>query len=337
MIGTKRLGGDAGTDRKHRAPRRSRVDGFAFVLLAVFASVVLHPWLGPLFDGPAVQTWSTMFVSMLLQAMPFLVMGVLFSGAVAAFVSTERLARLFPSTGVGSVVTASCAGMLLPGCECGSVPISGRLMAGGLVPAAALSFMLAAPAVNPVVLVATAVAFPGRFEMVLARFVASLLLAVVMGLIWLRRDQGALAEWAKRRAVEGESRAEVFSTTMRHDFLQAGGFLVIGAAAAAALQTALPPSFLGDLAGTGVTALVVMALLAILLSICSEADAFVAASFTQVSATAQLAFMVVGPAVDLKLAAMQTGVFGRRFSARFAPATVAVALGVTALVGWWLL
>ena len=57
VIGTKRLDGDAGTDRGHEGPRRSRIDGFAFVMLAVFGSVVLHPWLGPLFDGPAVQTW----------------------------------------------------------------------------------------------------------------------------------------------------------------------------------------------------------------------------------------------------------------------------------------
>lgn len=318
------------------ARRRFRIDGFAFVALAVFATVGLHPWLGPLFEGPRVQTWSTMFVSMLLQAMPFLVLGVVFSGAVAAFVSTERIAAIFPKSGPRSVAVAGCAGILLPGCECGSVPISGRLVAGGMVPAAALSFMLAAPAINPVVLVATAVAFPGRPEMVLARFIASLLLAVTMGLLWLRHDQDAMVEWAAGRAAPGERRSEVFAATVRHDFLQAGGFLVIGAAAAAALQAMVPRSVLGNV-GSGAGAVIAMAVLAVVLSICSEADAFVAASFSQVSATAQLCFMVVGPAVDLKLAAMQTGVFGGRFAARFAPATVAVAIAVAAVVGWWLL
>jgi uncharacterized protein len=327
--------GHPGSDQHPR--RRFNLDGFAFVLLAVFASVALHPWLGPLFSAPAVQTWSTMFVSMLLQAMPFLVMGVVFSGGVAAFVSAERLARLFPKNRVGSVGAASCAGVLLPGCECGSVPIAGRLVAGGMVPAAALAFMVAAPAINPVVLVSTAVAFPGRPEMVLGRFLASFLLAVVMGLIWLRRDEGALVEWAKSRTAPGETRAEVFATTVRHDFLQAGGFLVFGAAAAAALQTLVPRSFLAGVGGTGVAAMITMAVLAVILSICSEADAFVAASFTQVPAAAQLCFMVVGPAVDLKLAAMQTGVFGRRFALRFAPATVVVAVALSAVVGWWLL
>jgi uncharacterized protein len=76
-----------------------------------------------------------------------------------------------------------------------------------------------------------------------------------------------------------------------------------------------------------------MAVLAVLLSICSEADAFVAASLSQFSLTARLAFLVVGPMVDLKLFAMQVGVFGRGFALRFAPATFVVAVAVSVAVG----
>lgn len=317
--------------------RRRGIDGFAAVALLVFGSIAARSWLTPLFDGPAIQTWSTVFVSTLLQAMPFLVLGVVFSGAVAAFVSADRIARLLPKNKVGSVTAAGCAGVLLPGCECGSVPISGRLVAAGALPSAALAFMLAAPAINPVVLVSTAVAFPGRHEMVLGRLVASLGLAIAMGLVWLRTDQDALIERAMRRTAPGDTRLASFANTARHDFLQAGGFLVVGAAAAAAIQTLVPRTVLDGLGGNGMVAVVAMAVLAIVLSICSEADAFVAASFGGVPATAQLTFMVVGPAVDLKLASMQAGVFGGRFAARFAPATVLVAMAVSAVVGWWLL
>ena len=77
--------------------------------------------------------------------------------------------------------------------------------------------------------------------------------------------------------------------------------------------------------------------LAVVLSICSEADAFVAASFTSFSLTARLAFLVVGPMVDLKLYALQVGTFGRGFAARFAPTTFAVAVIVSCITGWWLL
>jgi uncharacterized membrane protein YraQ (UPF0718 family) len=81
----------------------------------------------------------------------------------------------------------------------------------------------------------------------------------------------------------------------------------------------------------------VLGLLAVVLAVCSESDAFVAASFTGFSPTARLAFMVVGPMVDLKLIALQTGTFGRAFAARFSPATWITAVLCAALTGWWLL
>jgi uncharacterized membrane protein YraQ (UPF0718 family) len=90
-------------------------------------------------------------------------------------------------------------------------------------------------------------------------------------------------------------------------------------------------------AGIPVLSLLTLAVLAVVLAICSEADAFVAASLTGFSSTAQLAFMVVGPSVDLKLVALQSGSFGRSFALRFAPATFAVAVVASAIVGWWLL
>ncbi len=115
--------------------------------------------------------------------------------------------------------------------------------------------------------------------------------------------------------------------------MHAGGYLVIGAALAASLQVFIPRGVLAALPGTGVLAVLVMAMLAILLAVCSEADAFIAASFTHFSLTARLAFLVVGPMLDVKLLALQTGTFGRAFTARFAPLVLAAAIGSAALVG----
>jgi uncharacterized membrane protein YraQ (UPF0718 family) len=119
--------------------------------------------------------------------------------------------------------------------------------------------------------------------------------------------------------------------------VQAGGFLVLGAFAAAVLNVTVPPRWLEAIADHPVLSVIALALLAVLLSICSEADAFVAASLTQFSLTARLTFLVVGPMVDLKLFAMQIGSFGPRFATRFAPTTFVVAIGVSVLVGWVLL
>ncbi len=304
----------------------------------LLALAVLQPVLAGALDVPLLQTWSAMFVSVMVQAMPFLTLGVLVSAIIASTVPAEKLARALPKNRAFAVVSASGAGMLLPGCECGSVPISGRLVARGVAPAAALAFMLAAPAINPVVLVATSVAFPGQPEMVLARFLASLATAIGMGLLWLRSGRtDQLVTRARARVVDAPTRLETFAATFRHDLLHAGGFLVVGAAVAATLQTLVPRSIVDGLAGSGITAVLVMATLAIVLSICSEADAFVAAGLSQFSLTSRLVFLVVGPAVDIKLVSLHAGVFGRDFAMRFAPAAVGMAIAASLLVGGWLL
>ena len=279
-----------------------------------------------LFQAPIVQTWAAVFVSIVLQALPFLTLGVALSAAIAVFVSRDLLVRVLPRRPVLAVPAAAAAGVVLPGCECGSVPVAGALLRKGIAPSVALTFLLAAPAVNPVVLVATAVAFPGQPGMVLGR-AASLLASTVMGWLWLRRGR---TEWIR---LPEHGHAHGFLSQARHDFLHAGGFLVIGALAAATLNVLVPGRWLQIIADEPWLAVVAMAGLAVLLSICSEADAFVAASFTQFSTTAKLAFLVVGPMVDLKLFAMQTGMFGRRFAVRFAPATFVVAIVSAVVIG----
>jgi uncharacterized membrane protein YraQ (UPF0718 family) len=276
---------------------------------------------------------ATVFCGVFVQALPFLVLGVVVSGLVAAFVTPDRLARWLPRRGGAAILVAGIGGAALPGCECGSVPIARRLF-DGASGAAALTFMLSAPAINPVVLVATSVAFPGEPRMVLARLIGSLLTAVVMGALWLRWGR---ADWVTRRLPkphDAEASAwTVFTEAARHDFLTAASYLVLGAAAAGALRVLVPPWVFANLAGHLVLAVVMMALLAVILALCSEADAFVAASLTAIPLLPKLVFLVVGPAVDVKLFAMQAGMFGRRFAIRFAPATFVVATLVATAVG----
>jgi uncharacterized protein len=268
------------------------------------------------------------------QALPFLVLGVVLSGLIAAFVSAERLSRWLPTRPALAVAVAGVGGAALPGCECASVPVARRLFGSGTSGAAALTFMLSAPAINPVVLVATAVAFPGQPAMVAARCVASLATAIAMGMLWSRFGR---SEWVTRHPpappADDASRWTVFSEAARHDFLQASAYLVVGAAAAAALRVLVPPWMFERLAGHLILGVLTMALLAVVLALCSEADAFVAASLTMLPLLPRLVFLVVGPAIDVKLAAMQAGMFGRRFAVRFGPATFVVATVTATVVG----
>ncbi|GAA3960377.1 permease [Actinoplanes auranticolor] len=313
------------------APGR-RVGSVEILAVLLVLLVVFRNPLAELVSAPRLQTWTTVFVSVLVQAVPFLVFGVVLSAVIAVFVPRSFWARALPRHPALAVPAAGLAGVVLPGCECGSVPIAGSLIRRGVTPAAALAFLLAAPAINPIVLTATAVAFPGNPEMVVARGVASLIVAVAMGWLWLRLGK---AEWIKlpARPHEDGSRLKAFVAACRHDIMHAGGFLVVGAAAAATINVVVPERWLQTLADNEALSIIALAVLAVLLSICSEADAFVAASLSQFSLTSRLVFLVVGPMVDLKLIAMQTGVFGRRFSSRFAPATFVAAVLVGTGIG----
>lgn len=318
------------------APKRRRVLG-PELLAAILVLTVLARALAGEFVGDRMRLWSTLFVSIAFQAFPFLVLGVLVSGLLAAFVSPAALARVLPSHPALSVPVAGVAGMALPGCECGSVPIAGRLVANGAPAGPALTFLLAAPAINPVVLISTAVAFPGQPVVVVARFAASLTAAMVMGWLFAGRSAEALVEQARRRTAVTGSKWRVLADTSAHDLLHAGGYLVVGAAAASTLRLIVPPSVLEAVTGNEVVSILVMATLAVVLSICSEADAFVAAGLPQFSLTSRLVFLVVGPAVDLKLVALQSGVFGRRFAMRFAPISLAVTIAAATVAGLVLL
>lgn len=127
-----------------------------------------------------------MFLSLSLQALPFLVMGIVISASISALVPMSWLDRALPRREALAVPMAGLAGAALPGCECSSVPVCGRLISRGVPQSAALTFLLAAPAINPVVMVSTAVAFPRAPEMVWARFSASLLVAITVGFLWTR-------------------------------------------------------------------------------------------------------------------------------------------------------
>ncbi|MFC4065927.1 permease [Actinoplanes subglobosus] len=310
-----------------------RIGSLELLAVVLVLLLVVRNRLAGWLSGPGLQTWTTVFVSVMVQAVPFLVFGVLLSAVIAVFVPRSFWARALPSHPALAVPAAGMAGVILPGCECGSVPIAGSLIRRGVTPAAALAFLLAAPAINPIVLTATVIAFPGQPEMAVARGLASLVVAVAMGWLWLRLGKTEWIRLPHRPDLDDTSKARAFWAACRHDVMHAGGFLVIGAAAAATINVVVPGAWLQKLADDPIVSILVLATLAVLLSICSEADAFVAASLTQFSLTSRLVFLVVGPMVDLKLISMQAGVFGRRFMVRFAPATFVAAIAVGSAFG----
>jgi uncharacterized membrane protein YraQ (UPF0718 family) len=125
----------------------------------------------------------------------------------------------------------------------------------------------------------------------------------------------------------------VFAETARHDLVDAGGFLVIGGLTSAVLNVVVPRTWISTLGDQILLGIVVMAVLAVVLALCSEADAFVAASLATMPLLPRLVFLVVGPVIDVKLFSLQVGSFGRAFAVRFAPLSFLVAVGCAVLAG----
>ena len=278
------------------------------------AARVLHPM-----QIPWLRNMLIVFGSLLIEAMPFVALGALVSAAIEVFVPASSFAKIARLPRAVQLPAAAFAGMAFPVCECGSVPVARRLARKGLSPAAAVTFMLAAPIVNPVVIASTYVAYRGRDSqalMVIGRFTLGLIVAMCVGwVIGALRPDGLLRADATIDDPDDvdEPRARRFFTHLSGDLIFMARFLIFGALIAATIQTFVPASIGNRVATLPVLSLLAMMFLAFILSLCSESDAFVAASFTSFAPSAQLAFLVFGPMVDLKLGALYVGTYSKGF------------------------
>ncbi len=298
----------------------------AAVVVVVGLLVAGRLWIG---DVATAETFLVIFTSIVLEALPFVLLGSLVSGLIEVFVS-DRAFEAYARLPLGlQVPSAAVAALAMPVCECGSVPVARRLMLRGVHPAAGVTFMLAAPILNPIVLLSTVVAYQGRgaLEMVIGRAGLGLVLATAAGLLIVRMTSGGLL---KPRAPEPEhhhhhqGRLAAVIDHGSSDFFFMGRFVVAGAALAAAMQTLVPQSVFAGVLASPLVGTVLLMVLAFMLSLCSEADAFVAVSFIQFPLGPQLAFLVLGPVLDLKLALLYGVTFGRGFVLRLALVAVPI-------------
>jgi uncharacterized membrane protein YraQ (UPF0718 family) len=267
-------------------------------------------------ERPQVETFVLVFVSIAIEALPFVLLGAIASAALAVFVSDRAFGRVARLPLAVQVPAAAVSAAAFPVCECGSVPVARRLIGRGVHPAAGLTFMLAAPIVNPIVLISTMLAYGGGrhgAEVAATRAGLGLIVAVTAGLLLGR---GRILRGTAHDDDHGG--AGRFGDHVAGDFVFMARFVVIGAAIAAVLQTVVPQEALSHLAGTPVASQLALIGLAFAVALCSEADAFVAASLTAFPLSSQLAFLVAGPMLDAKLAVLYGGTFRRSFVPRLA-------------------
>lgn len=293
-------------------------------------------------SGTSGTSWFRTFVlisgSLVVSAIPFVAIGAVIAAAIATFVPLSFLEKIGRLPRAVQPAAAVLAGVALPICECGSVPIARRLMLRGVAPSTAIIFMLAAPIVNPVVMVSTYVAYRGKgpaLAMVVGRFTLGAIAAVAVGWAMGRTSAHEVlrTQPGGPEAIElgaPPSRWQRFVVTAGTDMIFMGRYLLLGAAIAGLVQTFLPQRAIQGISAVPLLDTLLMMGLAGLLSLCSESDAFIATSFGALGfgASSQLAFLVFGPMVDLKLGAMYGGTF-RSWVVR----TIVIVAATVALVG----
>ncbi|MFE7083760.1 permease [Priestia megaterium] len=260
---------------------------------------------------------NTIFISILIEALPFILLGVIISGIIQIFVTDEMMAKAIPKNKFGAIVLASLIGALFPACECGIVPITRRLMAKGVPLYAAIPFMLTGPIINPVVLFATFVAFGNDWKIMIERGVVAFLVSLIVGLILAFQFKTPQVKNEMHVHTASKKMSEKIGDALKHtidEFFSVGKFVIVGGLIAAAMQTYVKTSTLIALGHGVVSSNVVMMGLSYILSLCSSADAFIASSFRSTfNDSAIIAFLVFGPMFDIKNTLMMLSQFKPKF------------------------
>jgi uncharacterized membrane protein YraQ (UPF0718 family) len=312
---------------------------------------------------PRLATAWALFQGLLIEALPFLLIGVLIASLARWLSPSGAWMRRLPAHPLIGPLSGAAMGFALPACECGNVPVARSLLVGGAPVGTALGFLFAAPVLNPIVLASTWAAFPDQPWLLLARPLGAVLLALALALLLQRLPeadllQGDLLEerrlaqpltslslLERRSGVIGSSlrsggpaplpRRPAWNELLRHgsrEFLNLSLLLVAGSAIAALVQTLLPREWLLELGGAPTLSILALMLLALVVSVCSSVDAFLALGFAaHVTPGAVLAFLLLGPVIDLKL----VGLLGLLFKPRGLLLTSAGAALVVLLIGQW--
>ncbi len=287
----------------------------------------------------------TLFLSLVVEAMPFLLLGVLLSSAMLLFIDERKLVAALPRQPLLGALAGGVMGFLFPVCECGNVPVARRLLLQGAPSAVAIGFLLAAPVVNPVVFWATWTAFRDQPEIAFLRIGGSLLVAALVGWIFSAQAdltpllQPQVARGLKVRPVLNAAEADLLQggtfflqgetaalsrkpakawlpllvANTVQEFRELGSVLLLGAAVATAVQVLVPREWVLSLGQGPISSVAAMMILAAVVSICSTVDAFFALSFASVFTSGSLlAFLVFGPMIDLKSIALLLTVFRGR-------------------------
>lgn len=253
------------------------------------------------------QDFLTFLISIVVEALPFVVLGIMISVVVQVWLPEGWLLRRLPKRRWARQVTISLLGVFVPVCECGNVPLARGLLAQGLSVSESLVFLLSAPVLNPVTIITTQQAFANDLAVLAGRMAGGFVIANVVGWVFMRRRRDELLQpdFIKTCQISRHihERRWVRSLELfRHEASHMLPALLFGAAAAALVQVAVPREILLTLGSNPAWSIAAMLVLAFVISICSNVDAFFALAFKDTfTAGSLVGFLVFGPMIDIKL------------------------------------
>ncbi|WP_438446426.1 permease [Gorillibacterium sp. sgz5001074] len=323
------------------------------------------PGLGVLREPAAAKMLQGIFIGIVLEALPFILLGVLVSAVLHLFVPEAAIRRLIPRNPVLGVLFACTLGFLFPVCECGMIPVIRRLLGKGMPVYIAVVFVLAGPVLNPVTFASTYMAFRGEPSMAYVRLALAFAVAACVGLALHRLMRGNVLRHSASQLGHahgdhghphhghehhghehhGHSHAgglpSRLGAVLGHasdEFFEMGKYLILGAGITAVVQTFVPADSLASIGQAGWGAHMFMAAFAFALSLCSTSDAFVAATFSpSFNAGSLLTFLLMGPMVSFKGTLMLLTVFKGRFVlmvSAMATLLLLAASAAAAFFGW---
>jgi uncharacterized protein len=309
-------------------------------VVALFAIDAFAPALFAQSLPTRAQDGITLALSVLLESLPFIVLGVVLSVVVQVWVPPGAIERWMPRRAWARRAVLSLLGMLIPVCECGNVPFARGLMMRGFGVSDTLTFLVAAPIVNPIVILTTHAAFGWSDGILVARLVGGFLIANLIGWLYSRHpDPDALLTDRFRASCEVPADARG-GDRMRRSLAQfvvelrsVMPALIIGSAIAGAVQVVIPRSALLAIGSDPALSIATMILLAIIVSICSNVDSFFALSFASTFTPGSLvAFLLVGPLVDVKMLALLRTTFTTRVLVGMTAIVVSAAFAIATVV-----
>lgn len=273
----------------------------------------------------SVLQWFAIFISIIIEALPFVLLGTILSGIIEVFITPDIVNKFLPKNKFLRVLFGTFVGFVFPSCECSIIPIINRFLEKKVPSYTAVPFLATAPIINPIVLFATYSAFGNSIRFLILRFVGATIVAIALGvMLAFLVDDNILKEDAKPTHFHDYSDKKWYQKiflALAHaidEFFDTGRYLVFGTLIASAMQIYLPTRVLTTIGHSPITAILVMMLLAFILSLCSEADAFIGASLLSTFGIAPvMAFLLIGPMIDIKNLMMMVNSFKTRFIVQF--------------------